>query len=789
MRLTLRTMLAYMDGILEPDDADDIGRKIKDSEFATGLMHRIRDVMRRLRLAAPGVAERGPGIDSNTVAEYLDNTLHDDRVADFEKVCLDSDVHLAEVASCHQVLTLVLGEAAEIDPGARQRMYGIPEVARRMEAIDDETPAAAEQPAATATVAETKPTVSAAHKRRDKPTVPDYLREPDRRRRWPARVGALVLVACLVVVVLIALGQFNPGTPLGNLLGVGPSGAEVAATEKDQAPGSPLAPRIPDLPPAAVPPAVASPTDLPGAEQGAVEPDKATDVASTVPTVKTPDDETSLKQPGVVQPPVEPVAAEPAVAEPLPSGTEPPVAPMPQDVAVNPPVPKTPGAEPLPPSVVPGEMPTEPSLVEPAPEPGETEPEGVAGTEPAVPGRQPPVPPVRMGRLMTEDQVLLSFDTMAGVWRRVAAKGILYPNGALLALPTFHPEVSLSNGVNMQMLGGAKLELLPAEAEVPSGIKVFYGRVFLMPLAEAGKQVRLVLGGHQGVLAFADAESIMAVDVVPVHLPGTNPEEEPALIVAELYARSGGLVWTEQVGGQVKTVRIEPQQRLVLDEQPLGEAVAVETLPAWITADVSETVSLLDRRAAPVIEQALPVDRSVNLSLRELADHRKEEVRWLAQRCLAEVDYFSPMVVVLNDASRKLDWPDYIEQLRAGIARDPKSAAAVRTALEKQYGQTAPELYRMLWGYTQDGLKAGDAGDLVGYLDSDNLALRVLSFWNLKDITGLGLFYRPEFTAAKRKQPVQKWKDRVGSGEIWAKPPGVHKLPEEPSAPELESPL
>ena len=125
MSLTVRTLLAYLDDTLDASEAKMIGQKVAESDAAQELIGRIKEVTRRRRLTVPPTVGPGAKFDPNTVAEYLDNVLDPDQVAGLEETCLNSDVHLAEVSACHQILTLVLGEPALVPPSAKQRMYAL----------------------------------------------------------------------------------------------------------------------------------------------------------------------------------------------------------------------------------------------------------------------------------------------------------------------------------------------------------------------------------------------------------------------------------------------------------------------------------------------------------------------------------------------------------------------------------------------------------------------------------------------------------------------------------------
>jgi hypothetical protein len=137
LRLTLRTLLAWLDDTLPPGEVRQIGNQVTESTFARDLVERIHRVTRRRRLTVP--SSTGPdATDPNVVAAYLDNELPAEAVAEFEKRCLTSDVHLAEVASCHQILSM-LGQKARVPAEARHRMSRL---VKGREAIGRATPRA-----------------------------------------------------------------------------------------------------------------------------------------------------------------------------------------------------------------------------------------------------------------------------------------------------------------------------------------------------------------------------------------------------------------------------------------------------------------------------------------------------------------------------------------------------------------------------------------------------------------------------------------------------------------------
>ena len=182
MRLTLRTLLAWLDDTLQPTQVREIGRQVAESPFAQELSERIHRVTRQRRLSVPSSSGPDP-TDPNVVASYLDNDLDPDAVAEYEKKCLTSDVKLAEVASVHQILSL-LGQKVKVPAEARTRMY---QLVKGREAL---RPRAQEAKRAQAPEPLTKP-------------IQPWVVPETPRRSWIERFGPLA--ACIALIGLSIL--------------------------------------------------------------------------------------------------------------------------------------------------------------------------------------------------------------------------------------------------------------------------------------------------------------------------------------------------------------------------------------------------------------------------------------------------------------------------------------------------------------------------------------------------------------------------------------------------------
>lgn len=784
MRLTLRALLAYMHGLLPAEDAELMGKKIEESEVASNLMHRIQDVGRRLRLGAPDVKDSKGGLDPNTVAEYLDHVLRPEQVADFEKVCLESDMHLAEVAACHQILALVLRQAAEIDPASRQRMYELgtsPPETR----VDAALPA---EPAATASAQAAADSDSESEGSRHVESA--TAGRAGRPRRWSTLALAAVLLVVGGVGLLTVTGQVNLRDTLIRWLGSSPPATISRASEQPSVPSTPDRQTTPAAPATADGAASAQrPSGAPAGEtgqEGTSEPSPGTGVD----TAGEPDATVPGTTPGTV-------GADSSVPEGRPAELAQPLA------AVQSPDRLPPGASP---------ERAEPASPEPMPADDERPPQAETATVDGGPARdeagsgltpapQAPLPREPVGQLTSPGEILLWFDSGASGWRRLPETEPVRSKTTYLSLPAFRPVVQLSNRMELHLVDAAKLQILPTDEQGVAGLGLEFGALVIRlsgnlpgnaeeqqgPPAPAKLYLRVA--DQTGVIHFEDQPCVVGIEASRTVPPGLDPETAPGIARLYLYVAAGKVLWG--TSDQAELALTAPM-RVALMQRPL-EAEVMDNLPDWMAAD---TLPLLDLQAKTVLDRTLVANRPVVLGLRELAEHRRREVSWLAMRALETMGDFEPLVAALDDPANRAMWPDYIDRLRTAVWRSPLSAGQVRAAMENLFGPDGTYLYEMLWKYHPENFDLAAATTLVDFLEHKRLAIRVVAFATLRRLSGLGFYYRPEDLPIERQGPVRKWREWLrtnpafqdnttsspaliqGSSNGWLVPPlGVQEWP------------
>jgi hypothetical protein len=707
MRLTLRTMLAYMDSVLEPNESEELGRKIRESKFASDLVDQIRAVTNKVRMDAPKLEGKGMGNDANTVAEYLDSALPQDRVGDFERVCLESNKHLAEVAGCHQILALVLGKPADVPVALRDRVYGLGHAA-----VNDEPKPAVAAKAKVTPVAAAGSNGHAASAALAPAEIPDYLRAGRSASIWQF-LGAVAVVFLLAALALRLMGPFNSEHPVLRLVRGGPVLADAnTSAATGQSPQVPIADKNSAKEPAA------SPTPSP-ATTGDSETPKATSAAPT---------------------PAESTSSAADAKEPM-------------SKAAIPAVPDTAAAE----------------TPEPMPKPLPAAPEAPKQPEPT-----PPPPAMEVGRFISDEQVLAHQPKGDGIWLRMPPRAVLSAGERLVALPAFRSQIALASGVQVTFAGESSVRLGEPNSQGASRMTVDDGRLLMVTVGAPGAQVELDLGGVRGVVTLVDADSAVAIAVKRFLPPGTDPESMPPFAVVEIFNTFGRMTWTE-----VDQPRVEiptNQVRIYAGGEP-PDNYGPFALPEWIDA---KSIAPIDRESQAVLERLLAGDKALNLTLAETLEHRQVNVRALAARCLAVLDEFEPILKELNDPRQQAFWSGEFATLRRGIQRGQETAGALKATIERLRPDQAADLYRLLWGYSVDQLAKDEAANLVKFLESEHMDVRVLAIQNLMTITGAMEFYRAEKKPEDSRAAIQAWRSRLVKKTILYKTPPAAIEPYKP---------
>jgi hypothetical protein len=274
MRLTLRTLLAWLDHVLPADEQKELGDKVTGSSAAQRLVDRIRQVIERPTISAPKVEGRGLAVDVNSVAEYLSNTLDPEQLESFERICLESDMHLAEVAACHNLLATADADPQVFEPlDARGRERLLAAVKHRSAALFSEI----ERREAIANARDLKAAIKKHEEEEDTVYLADGAASPAERPAAPrekrssrgAWAAAATALALLLTLVVLLVSTVRPGKERRVATRPEPVRAVVEETP---------------APPLAEPPAAAiAPAPEPAAEEAVAE--KAADLSARFPKI------------------------------------------------------------------------------------------------------------------------------------------------------------------------------------------------------------------------------------------------------------------------------------------------------------------------------------------------------------------------------------------------------------------------------------------------------------------------------------------------------------------------
>ncbi|MFP6765562.1 MAG: hypothetical protein VB858_18180, partial [Planctomycetaceae bacterium] len=717
----------------------EIGAKVNESGYASMLVNRIREVMRRRRLTAPDVAGPEMGLDPNHVSEYLDNTLGPDAVADVEKVCLDSDVHLAEVAASHQILTLVLGEPVDVPVSTRERMYAFGPTASLQPDTSKTVDPESHSSVRTVTGSDNQSQMATADSQPGEPFdghIPDYLKPaPTLRRLGP------VAVAVVVGGVWLWLLYFD--TSLHKPVDTGGQTASTSHPAANSGEFTSPAPINADMPATATGrnPAQAMETSVPAA---ATASNGQAAIAGTKPNSARPFSSLPNYDP----------EAPPDSAETIPN------------------VPATPSAAVRPSTPGPAVASTEPSSI-PAGGTTETPPgKPTAGqTLPADTGGPATVPDT--GTVAPSGPEILYVSRDSILTRKTDQGWTIMPGrtairvGDLIASPApFRATLQVSSlFLKIELQAGSAIEYLGTAGGNDMAFQIHRGRIAIKREAPAKEAGPLKLG----VRLFDELCRLTCTSAgcqCGIEITRREPHRFEEDLSSDPYTGSLFLIQGQaSFAGQSSKPNAlngpawwplsikDRQAQLTSASQP-----PLLTTPNWLDSD-QRGLSSTDRRYAIRFRKAIDPDLPLEHSVSAIVSSPDPRLAEYAVQLLDVTRRVSGLVDAMARVEHEEARLAAISGLRRWLPQAEENRDILKSELEKCFPPDQIEpIYRLLWGYDDsDARNQVTSRILVDWLKHDNIVIRQLAFMHIYRLTGQRYDFRPINPPNQRRVAVDRW--------------------------------
>jgi hypothetical protein len=763
MRLTLRTLLAYRDGVLSPADSEDLHRRIQSSHDAGNLLKRIGSVTRMNQVLAPPLFGKGLGGDANSIAEYLDDALQHSQVPELERICLVADVQLAELADCHTLLSTAMSTKVTVPAALRRSALEVIDPQARAQLVSDlearkaprrkrrklqsvVTADAPQTPASPQVVAgvpvevaspmlasgggSIKPrglnleTTALAHE------VPEYLVGASSGNwKTPLAIGALA--ALLGVLIWQALGPWEKVAELF---------AEVPN------PKSPLNPASPSIDFDLISESEQVPPGIPEADS----------VAAAVPAAGS--DPNGIEADDATPPGLPPIDVSESDAAPPPG--------------LNPARPNNESSS-LQPSTV-GQA-ADASVSSEAP-PGLPS----SGTTESPPS--PPAAPAGSANKLMGAALWLPQDDQAAETvivaqhgtslRRVQAGEPLSVPIHLIVPPAMRTTIDLPGGALWTVCGPSLLELDRSDVQASGGAGYTLQPVVSTRLCRAlvrggpdGRAVILVtpLGKHK--IEMTSPDSLVSIELAYRSAtlgPATDPQAtQPVLII--IAAEGDAKLTPLEPAEATQVLKIGDGYGLVAGKKPTK--FRLQNIPSWFRGSIERPIDALAAQDLHQRLAQLPEPTSdLGPVLAELCQARRPETAALAIQLSLLCDQWQPLLDhCLGNERMRSHWTPTLHLARQLLASNSTSAANLRGAWVDQFDADGSKLYDVLCGPTAENLRADGLAQIVGLLESPRLDLRVLASYQLQLLTGKNLGFQP---ATPNRASVQQWRRDLATNRI-----------------------